>query len=242
MKESDKDRLWAIKEWIMDNEDEGKKEYPELYNHLNIVIDRTTPYQEIQVIKLIINDFPNWIDKIKKLLPKARKKKIEEYYEIVYSMLYQKYPDKIVISEIKKQKPILEEMILFLKKEYAKVEKKKKGFNWVSNSNDELPIIFKKLKDKELIHKDETLERFKKIFNNKEISLSDRIQWRSQKNLLAYFIDELLEKEKIPFTTNLWATAKVCFTGANNLAQSKENYLNNSSALPKHYHLIDSLF
>lgn len=242
MNKSDKDRLWAIYEWIMANEEEGKKEYPDIHKHLTEIIDRITPYQEIQIIKSTISHFPHWINTINKLLPKAKKKKIEEYYEIVYSMLYQKYPDKIVVSEIKKQKPFLEEMILFLKKEYAKVEKKKKGFNWVSNPNEELPIIFKKLKDKELIHKGETLERFMKIFNNKEISLSDRIQWRSQKNLLSYFIDKLLEKEKIPFTTNLWATAKICFTGANNLAQSKENYLNNSSGLPKHHHLIDSLF
>ena len=241
MKESDKDRLWAIKEWIMDNEEEGKKEYPELYNHLNIVINRTTPYQEIQIIKSVISYFPHWINTINNLLPKARKKKIEEYSEIVYPMLYQKYPDKIVISEIKKQKPFLEEMILFLKKEYEKVEKKKKGFNWISNI-DELPIIFNKLKEKELIHKDETLEGFMKIFNNKEISLSDRIQWRSQKNLLAYFIDKLLVDELIPITTNLWATAKICFTRANNLAQLKENYLNNNSGLPRNHHLIDSLF
>ena len=136
MKESDKDRLWAIKEWIMDNEEEGKKEYPELYNHLNIVINRTTPYQEIQIIKSVISYFPHWINTINNLLPKARKKKIEEYSEIVYPMLYQKYPDKIVISEIKKQKPFLEEMILFLKKEYEKVEKKKKGFNWISNIDE----------------------------------------------------------------------------------------------------------
>jgi len=64
----------------------------------------------------------------------------------------------------------------------------------------------------------------------------------SQKNLLAYFIDQLLVKEKIPITTNLWATGKICFTGANNLAQLKENYLNNNSALPKNSHIIDSLF
>ena len=81
-----------------------------------------------------------------------------------------------------------------------------------------------------------------KIFNNKEISLSDRIQWRSQKNLLAYFIDKLLVDELIPITTNLWATAKICFTRANNLAQLKENYLNNNSGLPRNHHLIDSLF
>jgi len=242
MNKSDENRLRAIYEWIMENEEEGKKEYPHLHNNLNKVIKRYTPYQEIQVIKLIINDFPNWIDKIKKLLPKARKKKIEEYYKIVCLILYQKYPYKIVISEIKKQKPFLEEMILFLKKEYAKVEKKKKGFNWVSNPNEELPIIFKKLKDKELIHKGETLGKFMKIFNNKEISLSDRIQWRSQKNLLAYFIDKLLVDEKIPITSNLWSIANICFIGANNLAQSKENYLNNNSGLPRNHHLIDSLF
>ena len=241
MNESDKDRIWAIYEWIMENEEEGKKEYPDIHKHLTEVIDRISPYQEIQIIKSIISHFPNWINTINKLLPKARKNKIEEYYEIVYSMLYQKYPDKIVISEIKKQKPFLEEMILFLKKEYAKVEKKKKGFNWISNT-DELPIIFKKLKDKELIQKDETRERFMKIFNNKEISLSDRIQWRSQKNLLAYFIDKLFQNQKIPLTSNLWSIANICFNGANNLAQSKENYLHNSSGLPRNHHLIDSLF
>jgi len=123
-----------------------------------------------------------------------------------------------------------------------RLKKKKKGFNWVSNPNEELPIIFKKLKDKELIHKGETLGKFMKIFNNKEISLSDRIQWRSQKNLLAYFIDKLLVDEKIPITSNLWSIANICFIGANNLAQSKENYLNNNSGLPRNHHLIDSLF
>lgn len=147
----------------------------------------------------------------------------------------------IVKSEIKKQEPLLEEMILFLRKEYAKVEKTKKGFNWISNA-DELPIIFNKLKEKKLIYRDETLERFMKIFSNKEISLSDRIKWISQKNLLAYFIDKLFEKEKIPHRTNKWVTAKICFTGANNLAQLKENYLNNSSGFPNNHHLIDSLF
>ena len=241
MKETDKNRTWAIYEWIMENEKEGKKEYPDLHKHLTEVVDRISPYQEIQMIKSIISHFPNWINTINKLLPKARKNKIEEYYKIVYLMLYQKYPDKIVKLEIKKQKPFIEEMILFLNKEYEKFEEKKKGFNWTSNK-DELHLIFEKLKENKLINKDETLERFIKIFNNKEISLSDKIQWMSQKNLLAYFIDQLLVKEKIPITTNLWATGKICFNGANNLAQLKENYLNNNSALPKNSHIIDSLF
>ena len=241
MKKSDEDRLWAIYEWIMDNEEEGKKEYPEQHKHLTEIINRISPYQEIQIIKTVISHFPNWINTINKLLPKARKKRIEEYYEIVNLILHQNYPDMIVKSEIKKQEPLLEEMILFLRKEYAKVEKTKKGFNWISNA-DELPIIFNKLKEKKLIYRDETLERFMKIFSNKEISLSDRIKWISQKNLLAYFIDKLFEKEKIPHRTNKWVTAKICFTGANNLAQLKENYLNNSSGFPNNHHLIDSLF
>ena len=101
MKKSDEDRLWAIYEWIMDNEEEGKKEYPEQHKHLTEIIDRISPYQEIQIIKTVISHFPNWINTINKLLPKARKKRSEEYYEIVNLILYQNYPDMIVKSEIK---------------------------------------------------------------------------------------------------------------------------------------------
>ena len=81
MKKSDEDRLWAIYEWIMDNEEEGKKEYPEQHKHLTEIIDRISPYQEIQIIKTVISHFPNWINTINKLLPKARKKRIADIEE-----------------------------------------------------------------------------------------------------------------------------------------------------------------
>ena len=47
MSEADNNRIWAIYEWIMENEEEGKKEYPDIHKHLTEVIDRISPFQEI---------------------------------------------------------------------------------------------------------------------------------------------------------------------------------------------------
>lgn len=241
MTENDKHRYWAIAEWVMDNPEEGLTEFPEIVKTLEDVIDRVTPHQEVQIIKTIVNMFPSWGKELPLLLPKARKKKLKQCIDIVWMTMYMKYEDEIVIQEIKKQMPYLEEELSFLQAEYGKLSKKT-SYEWIANPDKELPAIYNLVIHSKLICPTTTQEQFINVFSKKEASTIKPIKWIKQKNLLAYFIDSLFENNKIPTTTRMWATAIICFTDAKNLAQLKENYRSNINKKPKGFSAIDVLF
>lgn len=88
---------------------------------------------------------------------------------------------------------------------------------------------------------DEVTEKkhFRAIFDCKsELKEFKKIEWIKPRNLLAYFIDNLLYIEE----ENNWAKAKCCFEDANNLKQARDNYLNKSkTGLPKNFEEILSI-
>ncbi|PCJ81104.1 MAG: hypothetical protein COA49_07320 [Bacteroidetes bacterium] len=241
MTENDKHRYWAIAEWVMDNPEEGLKQFPEVVKNLETAIEKVTPHQEVQIINNIIDMFTKWAKELPLLLPKARKKKLEQYIDIVWMTMYMKYEDEIVIQEIKKQMPYLEEELSYLQAEYSKLSKKT-SYEWIANPDKELPAIYNNLKVNELICPKTTQEQFINAFSKREATTIKPIQWIGKKNLLAYFIDSLFENNKISSTSRIWATAIICFTDAKNLAQLKENYRGNKQGKPKEFSIIDRLF
>lgn len=234
--------IMAISEWVMKNPEKGRKEYPELYNKLITVIDGYSPYQHVQIIQCIVDSFPKWKNEISSgLLPNLKKKKVEDYLEILTLIMTIDYEEEVILDEIKKQESYFIEMYNFLQKVNANLTSKL-SFNWLVNPKEELLKTFDYLKEKKLISPLTFKEDFIIIFSSNEINSIKPIEWIGQKNLLAYFIDELYEKKKIPSNTNLWSIAKRCFVNGSNLAQLKENYRSNTSGKPKNYLLIDQLF
>ena len=241
MTENDKRRYSAMNQWAIDNPEEGLKQFPEIAQNLETAIERATPYEEVQFIKDIIDLFTKWANELPLLRPKARKKKLEQYIHILWMTMYMKYEDEIVIKEIKKQMPYLEEELSFLLAEYGKLSKKT-SYEWTANPDKELPAIYNLVIQSKLICPTTTQEQFINAFSKKDASTIKPIKWIETKSLLAYFIDTLYENNKIPSTTRMWATAMICFTDAKNLVKLKDNYRSNNLGKPKRFSVIDSLF
>jgi hypothetical protein len=120
------------------------------------------------------------------------------------------------------------------------------SYKWLSNPNVELPELYKRLISKQLIHPDNTLDELKTIFTAKPLSaIKQPFSWIGGKGLLAYFIDSIYSSGKIPIDTDFWRIAEQCFLNANNLAQSRVNYMGNKSNKhphkPKNYLLVDEV-
>jgi len=240
MNENATNRYWAIAEWVLDNPEKGLKEFPEVVKTLDTVVDRMTTYQEVQFIKIIVNMFTTWAKELPFLSPRAKEKKLEQCMDIVWMTMHMKHDDEIVIQEIKKQLPELKEELSFLQSEYSKL-RNRTSYEWTSNPDIELPVIYSNLYKQGLICPKTTQEQFINAFSNKPASTITPITWIGQKNLLVYFLDSLYKKEKIPTHSQLWATAKICFTDVKHLAQLKENYFGNKSGKPKGHEVIDLL-
>jgi hypothetical protein len=120
---------------------------------------------------------------------------------------------------------------------------RRKSYTWLSNSKTELPELYQRLKDSQLIHPDTKEEHFKAIFTCKPLQEIEPINWSGAKNLLAYFIDSIHSNKLIHSNTEQWSVARRCFIGGKNLAQSKDRYLDNikNNGKPTDYLIIDEL-
>lgn|GEM_PF-2750089 len=114
-------------------------------------------------------------------------------------------------------------------------------YKWQSNPDKEVPALYNKMKGK-FIDNETTLVQFTSVFSGQATDSITPLKWIAAKNLLAYFIDLIRTNNKVALNTELWAIAKKCFVGANNLSQSRDLYLNSKKQRPKNYHLIDELF
>lgn len=121
-----------------------------------------------------------------------------------------------------------------------KKEINKLSYLWQDNPLTELPELYNKMKGV-FIASEHTLEQFTAIFTGQPVENITPIKWKGKIALLAYFIDQIFEKEKIPPNSELWSIAKECFENAENLKQAKNNYLANKNGKPKGYSKIDNL-
>lgn len=113
-------------------------------------------------------------------------------------------------------------------------------YKWLGNTG-ELDRLFTKMSGV-FINGNTSKNDFIAIFSElKIIDIRNKIEWIESKTLLAYFIDKIRTEGKISVRTDVWAIAKVCFTDANGLKQSKNNYTVYSDK-PRGHQTIDSLF
>ncbi len=120
-------------------------------------------------------------------------------------------------------------------------------YNWQRNPMIELPELYRRMKGGFIADTTDKKD-FIAVFSHVPVhEIKNKIEWvHTQKNLLAYFLDQLRTKDKIPLASEIWAIAKNCFIEANNLKQIKVLYDNNKNEKnlhkPKDYFLIDQLF
>jgi hypothetical protein len=119
-------------------------------------------------------------------------------------------------------------------------KEKKLTYHW-QGKPEELNNLFTALVKGGFIDKATNKIDFLKVFSGVPLTEVTSIRWIRAKNLLAYFLDELLDQGKIPVTTPLWNVAKSCFVEPGSLKQQKNKYLSTNIGKPKQYELIDSL-
>ena len=119
-------------------------------------------------------------------------------------------------------------------------DKKAKCFKW-QGPLSEVEIVYDKLLQEGIIDISTDKENFKKAFSGGPAQEIQPIQWEDAKNLLAYFLSQLQANQKLSLSTNLWSTARNCFTNTKSLRQSKNGYNSNSNYKPKGFARIDSI-
>lgn len=123
------------------------------------------------------------------------------------------------------------------------------SFQWRSNPETELPILYGKMKGV-LIAQETTLEQFTAIFTGQPIESIEPVEWIETTVLLAYFIDCLTGSEKISKNKDYWVIGASCFMRIDrnltnrHLITARNNYMSNHTGYgkPRNYDLIDSLF
>ncbi len=119
------------------------------------------------------------------------------------------------------------------------------SFNWLSNPETELPPLYKKVKEAELIAPETTLKQFTAIFTGQPIETIEPVKWISKTVLLAYFIVQLRTTYNKIEETELWAIAGNCFgRNRSTMYNSYEQYLKNTkpNKKPRDHKIIDELF
>jgi|JFJP01.1.fsa_nt_gi CHAT domain-containing protein len=126
-------------------------------------------------------------------------------------------------------------------KQQSKQQKQQqKTYQWLINPDKELPELYNRMNGKFIAEID--FPAFRSIFTGQPVqNIATKIQWLADDVLLAYFIDSIRDKITKPKTTDVWSVAKHCFENAESLKQSRGNYQNNKTGLPKHHKLIDDL-
>lgn len=115
------------------------------------------------------------------------------------------------------------------------------SYTWLNNPDTELPKLHELLKDKQLIDRNTKLGQLQAVFIAKPLKNLEPVNWIGAKNLLAYFIDRLQNKNKIT-DPNLWSLAEKCFTKSKDLLQSRNNYERlNKNEKPKGFETIDEI-
>jgi len=234
-------------EWVSNNPEMAEKEYPEMVGALKEMIRETPPYMTATIIERLPNHFAKWNTDIKNCLEATRVKKINTYLELIDLVL-----NKIVFSSdiennaVNKIKPELLEMESYLKGLLTKPKKqqKKTSYLWLNNPEKELLELYKLLnKDYNLIASETTFNQFKGVFTGQPIESINPIKWIASKSLNAYFIEQLINKNKLSkvINTDIWEISKYCFYNGTNFSQLIDNYNNSKTGKPKNYNLIDDL-
>lgn len=140
--------------------------------------------------------------------------------------------------------PLLEYGRLIQNKSQKKKSQKKTSYLWLNNPDKELPELFSlMINKKNLISSDTTYEQFKAVFTGQPIQSINPIKWNATKSLNAYFIEQLINKNKLSkaINTDIWEISKYCFSKGTNFSQLIDNYNNSKTGKPKNYNLIDDL-
>jgi hypothetical protein len=117
-------------------------------------------------------------------------------------------------------------------------------YQWQNNADKELPELYTLLiNEYKLIASDTTLEQFTTIFTGQSIESVKPVKWNATKSLNAYFIEQLINKNKLSkaINTDIWEISKYCFSNGTNFSQLIDNYNNNKIGKPRDYNLIDDL-
>jgi hypothetical protein len=123
-------------------------------------------------------------------------------------------------------------------------QQKRTTYQWQGNADKELPELYSLMINKhKLIASDTTLEQFTAIFTGQPIKNIRPIKWNVSKTLNAYFIEQLINKNKLSKAINIdiWVISKYCFSNGANFSQSIDNYKNSKTGKPSNYNLIDDL-
>tara|TARA_R110000851_G_scaffold214241_2_gene366878 strand:- start:85 stop:948 length:864 start_codon:yes stop_codon:yes gene_type:complete len=123
-------------------------------------------------------------------------------------------------------------------------QQKRTTYQWQGNAGKELPELYSLMINKyKLIASDTTLEQFTAIFTGQPIKNIKPIKWNVSKTLNAYFIEQLINKNKLSKAINIdiWVISKYCFSNGANFSQSIDNYKNSKTGKPSNYNLIDDL-
>lgn len=123
-------------------------------------------------------------------------------------------------------------------------QQKRTTYQWQGNAGKELPELYSLMINKyKLIASDNTLEQFTAIFTGQPIKNIKPIKWNVSKTLNAYFIEQLINKNKLSKAINIdiWVISKYCFSNGANFSQSIDNYKNSKTGKPSNYNLIDDL-
>lgn len=119
------------------------------------------------------------------------------------------------------------------------------SFTWQGHIT-EVETLYKNLIKAGFIDKNTEKANFILVFSGGSLQDIEAIKWIKAKNLLAYLIDEISVRRKIPIETPLWNIAENCFIDKNGkkqntLKQLKYNYSGNSEpeGKPRRHSEID---
>ena len=234
-------------EWMTNNPELAESKYPETMKNLIKRIKKKPPFVTALIIERIPEQFAKWKYDIDNCIFLTKKKKIRSYLELIDLVLHQlEFNSDIENNAVKKIKPELLEMEAYFKGLLNKPPKQQKSttYQWQGNADKELPELYSLLVDEyKLIASDTTLEQFTDIFTGQSIDSIDSIKWSASKSLNAYFIEQLISKNKLSkaINTDVWEISKSCFIDGTNFSQLIDNYNNSKTGKPRNYNLIDDL-
>ena len=112
-------------------------------------------------------------------------------------------------------------------------------YQWIKQPDIQLPKLYSRLIDGGFIAPETSSETFTACFTGQPVQIiPEKIKWLKSKALLAYFIYGI--RDEVKFTDH-WDIAKHCFDKGSDLSNTRNQYLNTKTGLPKGYPLIDEV-
>lgn len=233
-------------DWAVNNLEAAEKEYPAMFALMKEAAKEAPPYFTAAIIEKTPEHFSKWKSDIENCLPATRKKKIEQYIELIELLLYQlEFASDIENNAVTKIRPELLEMEQYFK---GLLSIDGQSLIWWKKPKTKLKTLMNELQSKGYTDSNSLanfMDENQKPFNAN--TTHKPIWWKKSGRLLKYLMDELARLEYIDRESPVNKHIKEHFIDKNknpftdSIKQNSSGAGLNRSGKPKGHKEIDNL-